>query len=285
SNDWTDAMNWISKNTEPNAVIAAWWDYGYWITALGNRTTLADNATLNSTRIATIAKMFISDEQSGIKIAQDLKANYIVVYTVGQIRFYGTTNSTGANNVTSEQKIPLYTLGQGGDESKKQWFMRIGGFDETRYIEQDGFTPTPAFWNDTLLGKMLPFEPLYYAQVGSGGQITNIQQTYQPGYTGLYGKDVKYPAGGKNQPLELVYSSPSFDSNKGIVFGVFIYKVNHDYVPHPTAAPTTADLTTPANSTAVITTTQGVIKMELYPKAAPNHVNNFIKLANSGFYN
>src|SRR5581483_9885090 len=33
SNDWTDAMSWISKNTEPNAVVAAWWDYGYWITA------------------------------------------------------------------------------------------------------------------------------------------------------------------------------------------------------------------------------------------------------------
>src|SRR3712207_2554949 len=28
--DWTHAMDWISKNTEPGAVIASWWDYGYW---------------------------------------------------------------------------------------------------------------------------------------------------------------------------------------------------------------------------------------------------------------
>src|SRR5919109_1615016 len=149
--DWIDAMNWISKNTESDAVIASWWDYGYWITTLGNRTTLADNATINQTRINTIAKMFMADEESGIKIAQDLKADYILVYVVGQIRFSGQINANGTHD--NGGRIAIYTLGQGGDESKKQWFARIGGFDEKRYIEQDGFTPTPQFWNDTLIGK------------------------------------------------------------------------------------------------------------------------------------
>jgi len=36
---------------------------------------------------------------------------------------------------------------------------------------------------------------------------------------------------------------------------------------------------------AVIETTQGVIKFKFYPKEAPNHCRNFIKLARSGFYN
>jgi dolichyl-diphosphooligosaccharide--protein glycosyltransferase len=84
--DWTHAMDWISQNTEPDAVIASWWDYGYWITTLGNRPTLADNATLNHTRIQSIAKMFMSDEQTGMRIAQDLQADYIMVYVVGQVR-------------------------------------------------------------------------------------------------------------------------------------------------------------------------------------------------------
>ena len=233
--DWIDAMNWISKNTEPHAVIASWWDYGYWITTLGNRTSLADNATLNQTRINTIAKMFMSDEQSGIKIAQDLKADYILVYVVGQIRFFGQTNASGSD---SGERIPIYTLGQGGDESKKQWFIRIGGFNENRYIEQDGFTPTPEFWNNTLLGKLFPFEPLYYAGFGPQGPA-EIQKTWKPGLIGLYAQDVKYPADGVNdhQPLHLVYASPSFNNKEGIMFGVFIYKVNHDYVPKPQGNP------------------------------------------------
>ncbi|HEU4824011.1 MAG TPA: STT3 domain-containing protein, partial [Nitrososphaeraceae archaeon] len=145
--DWLDALEWIERNTPENSVIASWWDYGYWITTLGNRTSLADNATINQTRIAALAKMFIDEQEGGIKIAQDLKADYILVYLVAQ-RFPGL-------NTTS-----FYTLGNGGDESKKQWFMRIGGFDERNYLEQDGVTPTPRFWNSTLLGKLIPFTPV-----------------------------------------------------------------------------------------------------------------------------
>ena len=235
SDDWINAMDWLSKNTEPNAVIASWWDYGYWITTLGNKPTLADNATLNHTRIQSIAKMFVSDEESGMKIAQDLKADYILVYVVGQVRFYGQLNATGTDAAAAgdDQRIGIYTLGQGGDESKKQWFMRIGGFDEANYIEEDGFTPKPQFWNNTLIGKLFPFDPLYYARFGAQGPA-EVQETWQPGFVGLYAQNVKYPAdGGNDQPLHLVYASPSFENKEGILFGIFIYKVNHDYTPNP----------------------------------------------------
>jgi dolichyl-diphosphooligosaccharide--protein glycosyltransferase len=78
---------------------------------------------------------------------------------------------------------------------------------------------------------MFPMEPLYYARFGPQGP-TEIQETWQPGLVGLYAQNVKYPAdGGNNQPLELVYASPSFENQEGIMFGILIYKVNHDYIP------------------------------------------------------
>jgi dolichyl-diphosphooligosaccharide---protein glycosyltransferase len=224
TNDWIDALNWIAKDTPKHAVIASWWDYGYWITTLGNKTSLADNATINQTRIATIAKMFIDQKENGIKIAQDLKADYIVVYVVAQ-RF------TLANGTS------FYVLGSGGDESKKQWFMRIGGFDTTEYLQADGFTATPRFWDTTLLGQLIPFRPVLYAQ---GGQLSNLQPNYSPGTVALYLKDIKFPIGPNpgTQPLSLVYSSPSFQGNgPGLVFAVLIYKVNHNYVPKITSNP------------------------------------------------
>lgn len=220
TNDWIDTLDWISTNTSKNAVIASWWDYGYWITTLGNRTSLADNGTINQTRIQTIAKMFMDDTKDGIKTAQHLKADYILIYIVAQ-RYPGINGTS------------FYTLGSGGDESKKQWFIRIGGFDESTYLEQDGLTPTPIFWNKTLLGQLIPFTPQTYASI-RGGFLTNLTQQYSPGTIALYSKHIKYPEDDRDsqQPLHLVYASPSFKSNNpGIVFGVLIYKVNHNYIP------------------------------------------------------
>ena len=60
TNDWSDAMQWLKENTPEDAVIAAWWDYGYWINTLGERKTLADNSTLVDWQIRKLASMFMS---------------------------------------------------------------------------------------------------------------------------------------------------------------------------------------------------------------------------------
>ncbi len=292
--DWINALDWISKNTPENSVVASWWDYGYWITTLGNKTSLADNATINQTRITTIAKMFMSDEQTGIKLAQDLKSDYILVYVV-------------ANRINGGNNTSFYTLGSGGDESKKQWFIRIGGLNEDDFLENDGFTPKPNFWNNTLLGKLIPYSPIAYASF-NGEFLNNMSPEYSPGSTGLYVEDIKYPLNQTGTPLNLVYGSDSFESNKpGIVFGVLVYKVNHEYKPklHSQSTMTSkidgimektskstklnntlnikANMTT-SKEYALMETSQGPIKIEFFENAAPNHTKNFIKLAKEGFY-
>jgi dolichyl-diphosphooligosaccharide---protein glycosyltransferase len=292
--DWVDAVDWIANNTPKDSVIASWWDYGYWITTLGNKTTLADNATINQTRIQTIAKMLMSEPETATQIAQDLKADYILVYIVADRH-----NGPNGNS--------FYTLGSGGDESKKQWFMKIGGFKERDYVEDDGFTPTANFWNNTLLGKLIPFTPISYASFGNG-MLTNIQPEYSSGTIALNLKDIKYPINGTSeQPYKLVYASPSFENdNEDIVFGVFVYQVNKNYKPNPvsqelnTKDNTTKDKEsntaderpqnmikanmTPSDNIAILKTSLGNITIEFFPGAAPKHVNSFLNLSKTGFY-
>ncbi|HEY6657279.1 MAG TPA: peptidylprolyl isomerase [Nitrososphaeraceae archaeon] len=292
--DWVDAVDWIANNTPKDSVIASWWDYGYWITTLGNKTTLADNATINQTRIQTIAKMLMSEPETATQIAQDLKADYILVYIVADRH-----NGPNGNS--------FYTLGSGGDESKKQWFMKIGGFKERDYVEDDGFTPTANFWNNTLLGKLIPFTPISYASFGNG-MLTNIQPEYSSGTIALNLKDIKYPINGtSDQPYKLVYASPSFENdNEDIVFGVFVYQVNKNYKPNPvsqqlnTKDNTTKDKEsntaderpqnmikanmTPSDNIAILKTSLGNITIEFFPGAAPKHVNSFLNLSKTGFY-
>ena len=68
TNDWSDAMQWLKENTPEDAVIASWWDYGYWISALGERKTLADNATLIDWQIRKSASMFMSTPDNAWQI-------------------------------------------------------------------------------------------------------------------------------------------------------------------------------------------------------------------------
>ena len=100
----------------------------------------------------------------------------------------------------------------------------INNVEKTDILDVGG---TNYFWDNTLLGQMIPFSPLGYVNLSTGQQSA----TYQPGFTGIYAKDIKLPKDGDG-PLRLVYSSPSFDVEKGgQIIGVFVYEVNKDYVP------------------------------------------------------
>ena len=208
TNDWGDALEWIKGNTEHDAVIAAWWDYGYWITAIADRTTLIDNATINQSQIKKVAKIFLSTPDDAWKQLTDMEVDYVLVYVAAQ-------------KLSNDIYSPFYALGGGGDEDKKYWILRIAEMPLQEYLYSDNATGTEKFWNNTLLGKMIPFTPLGYLDLSEYSQA----EDYQSGYV-LYLKDIKY-ASNSNEPLQLVYTSPSFDRiSEGEVSGIIIYKIN-----------------------------------------------------------
>ena len=233
--DWLEALKWIRENTPEDAIFAAWWDYGYWITVMGNRTTLADNATVNGTRIEQLARMFMSNEKQASEILGSLKAHYVVTFLGGvkfrdpqsQRLFYFLVNPGGGQPI-------------GGDEAKKQWFIRIGGLNMSDYVYADGITPTPRLWESSLLGGLFPLRTVGYL-----GQDQQIKAQYEQGTIGVYECAVKYPtdldigSDCRQEPrsslLKLVFASSSmFDPNEQILSAVLIYEV----VGEPTAPPT-----------------------------------------------
>ncbi|TLY14890.1 MAG: hypothetical protein E6K84_01480 [Thaumarchaeota archaeon] len=214
-NDWVQALQWIRDNTPKNAVIISWWDYGYWDNVMGNRTTVADNATLNGTRIAQIGRMFMSNTTVAATTAKGLahgRPAYILLFLVGSLisisgqAFYVLQVPAGAG----------LTAG-GGDESKKQWFIRIG-FHELNVSESvylfpppDDFNLTPFTLQDTIFGQMLPFQ--FAGYINSAGTLT---QTYQldnktgapPIQAFSYPYNFHFSANGPS-PFRIAYYSPS----------------------------------------------------------------------------
>ena len=215
TDDWLDALDWIKNNTPKDAVVASWWDYGYWISTMAERATLADNSTIYTSIIQNIANMLLNNPDSSWYSLNEMQADYVLVFVAGE-----------KLNLDSPQSF--YTLGGGGDESKKQWFMRIAGLDETKYLHADGSSGTDYFWNETLLGKMFPFTELGYVNPNN---LNQQSETYVHGMIPIYEKNIKYTSDG-NGPLKLVYTSPSYVEEKvGPMIGVFIYEVNKNYEP------------------------------------------------------
>jgi dolichyl-diphosphooligosaccharide--protein glycosyltransferase len=212
SNDWIETLEWIKTNTPEDSVVVSWWDYGYWITTLAERTTVIDNATVSTWQIQKVAEIFMSTPDEAWNLLTAWDADYVVVYVAAQ-KLTGDGDS-------------LYVLNGGGDESKKPWFMSIGNVELSKYLESDGKTGTDYFWNETLLGKMIPYTiAIYYNEVSQ-----QSSEIFQNGFVPISILDINYDDDG-NYPLKLVHTSPSF-TNKNIdrFSAVFVYEVNKNYI-------------------------------------------------------
>jgi dolichyl-diphosphooligosaccharide---protein glycosyltransferase len=212
SNDWLETLEWIKMNTSEDAIIASWWDYGYWISTMSERTTLIDNATISTWQIELMAQILLSNPDEGWKLLKDWNVDYVVVFVSAE------------KYPTVEENEFLYVLGGGGDESKLPWFMKIADVSLQNYMNPDGRSANYNFYNETLLGKMIPFTPLGYANIQTQEQFDN----WTAGTVQVSAKNIEYYS--ENDPFQLVFSSSSFTDNKsGPMNSIFVYKINKNY--------------------------------------------------------
>ncbi len=132
--EWLNMLSWTQDNLDSSTVVCSWWDYGYWLSILGNVTTLADNATVNNTQIENIGFVFMANETQSLKMLEKYNAKYVLVFTVLQI----SSSTTG-----------YYTVSFAGlgDEGKWMWMARISGQARDRFI-QEGLLDENSAWTD-----------------------------------------------------------------------------------------------------------------------------------------
>jgi dolichyl-diphosphooligosaccharide---protein glycosyltransferase len=248
--DWLQALQWIRNNTASNAVVIAWWDYGYWINVMGNRTTVVDNATLNQTKIAEVGQMFMSNLTEAATLAKDMsdgRPTYVLTFLTGSlIPSVLLPDASSSSNLEQSQyyslQIPAgngFTAG-GGDESKKQWFVAIAGLNESQYLEPapDDFNLTPYALNNTLFGQMLPFQEAGFYNLADGtlSSTWSIDSNGNPPLQ-LFNSPFNFQLSGSNSLFQEAFYSSSLANPItcggqaqypiGCFTTVLIYKVNY----------------------------------------------------------
>uniref|UniRef100_A0A8C8J344 Dolichyl-diphosphooligosaccharide--protein glycosyltransferase subunit STT3A n=1 Tax=Oncorhynchus tshawytscha TaxID=74940 RepID=A0A8C8J344_ONCTS len=142
--DFREAYYWLRHNTPVDAKVMSWWDYGYQITAMANRTILVDNNTWNNTHISRVGQAMASTEEKAYEIMRELDVSYVLVI------FGGLTGYSS------------------DDINKFLWMVRIGGSTDTgKHIkEHDYYTPTGEFRVDRegspVLLNCLMYKMCYY---------------------------------------------------------------------------------------------------------------------------
>uniref|UniRef100_A0A0K2V9J3 Dolichyl-diphosphooligosaccharide--protein glycosyltransferase subunit STT3A n=1 Tax=Lepeophtheirus salmonis TaxID=72036 RepID=A0A0K2V9J3_LEPSM len=142
--DFRESYWWLRMNTPEDAKIMSWWDYGYQITAMANRTILVDNNTWNNTHISRVGQAMASTEENAFKIMKELDVDYVLVIFGGLIGY------------------------SSDDINKFLWMIRIGGSTpEGKHIKEwDYYTPSGEFRVDgegsqILLNSMM-YKMCYY---------------------------------------------------------------------------------------------------------------------------
>jgi dolichyl-diphosphooligosaccharide--protein glycosyltransferase len=129
--DWLQALNWMKDNLDDDAVVVSWWDYGYWIEAIGEQTTLADGATSNRSQIGYIGRIMMFNQTESLSMLEAYDATHIVVF-----------HTFNPNN--PESKWPF------GDNVKWSWMVQIGGLELSDYIDTSNGQVTAKFEESTL---------------------------------------------------------------------------------------------------------------------------------------
>ena len=87
--DFREAYYWLRQNTDKDAVVMSWWDYGYQIAGMADRPTLVDNNTWNNTHIATVGKAMSSNEDVAYPILRKHDVDYVLVIFGGLLGYSG----------------------------------------------------------------------------------------------------------------------------------------------------------------------------------------------------
>ena len=132
--DWEEALVWMKNNVDGTDVVVSWWDYGYWLTPVGNVTTVNDNNTHNSKRMGlTGMALMQTNEIYSAKIFRELEADYVLVY------------------------FGFLLTGFGGDEGKWPWMIRICNEHYEEYLddglEEDNWGQGEVFNEDDFINE------------------------------------------------------------------------------------------------------------------------------------
>ncbi|MBI5390843.1 hypothetical protein HZB02_05085 [Candidatus Woesearchaeota archaeon] len=115
---WYNVLTAIKENSQPDAIITSWWDYGHWFKFTADRRVTFDGASQNLPQAHWVGKMLLTDDEEqafGIQRMLDCGGYYA---------FRNILNQTGNDSLRSVKM--LYDVFKRDREGARQYFLDQG---------------------------------------------------------------------------------------------------------------------------------------------------------------
>lgn len=95
---WQNAMDWVRDTTPTDAVFAHWWDYGYWIQAMGERATVTDGGNVITYWNYLMGRHVLTgdNQEDALEFLYNHEADYLLIDST-DIGKYGAYSSIGSD--------------------------------------------------------------------------------------------------------------------------------------------------------------------------------------------
>lgn len=95
---WQNAMGWVRDTTPADAVFAHWWDYGYWVQAIGERATVTDGGNVITYWNYLMGRHVLTgdNQNDALEFLYNHDTDYLLIDS-SDIAKYGAYSSIGSN--------------------------------------------------------------------------------------------------------------------------------------------------------------------------------------------
>ena len=95
---WQKSMDWTRNNTPVKSVFASWWDYGYWIQAIGERATITDGGNVITYWNYLMGRHVLTgdNQEDALEFLYNHNAGYLLIDS-SDIGKYGAYSSIGSD--------------------------------------------------------------------------------------------------------------------------------------------------------------------------------------------
>lgn len=210
THQWQKAMSWVRENTPEDAVFGHWWDYGYWLQSIGERTTVLDGGNAQSYWNHMMGRYALTggDDRKAVEFLYAHNVTHFLIDST-DIGKYSAFSSIGSDaDYDRASYIPTFARDEQRTQETKENMIYLyagaTGLDEDIVYEQEGeriFLPR--------------------GQSGLGGILITKDKE---------GKMVEQPQGlfvSQSQqyliPLRYAFDNELIDFGSGLEAGVFIF--------------------------------------------------------------